>query len=79
MNVAKLRISLLDERFKYEAEAIEDSDGRYYRVGDTAIEITKNEYERVIANPRLYYFSIALRLHNVIEKSLCKNVRLPEL
>ena len=79
MSIAKLRISLLDERLKYEAEAIKDSERYYYRVGDTTIEITKNEYERVIANPRLYYFSTALSLHNVIEKGLCKNVRLPEL
>jgi len=78
MNVVKLKITLLDGRFKYHAEAIEDDGSYYYRVGGTAIKITKKEYDLVVANPHLYYFSTALKLQNVIKKGLCRNVRLPE-
>jgi len=78
MKVVKLRITLVDGRFKYDAEAIKASGRYYYRVGGTTIEVSKNEYDRVIANPRLYYFSTALKLHNLIEKGLRENVRLSE-
>ena len=78
MNVVKLKITLLDGRFKHNAEAIEDDGNYYYRVGGTAIEITKKEHDLVVANPHLYYFSTALKLQTVIKKGLCRNVRLPE-
>jgi hypothetical protein len=76
MKVVKLRITLVDGRFKYDAEAIEASGRYYYRIGATTIEVTKNEFNRVLANPRLYYFSTALKLHKLIEKGLRKNVHL---
>ena len=76
MKVVKLRVTLVDGRFKYYAEAIERG-GRYcYRVGGTTIEVTKKEYDRLIANPRLHYFSTALKLHKLIEKGLRQNVNL---
>ena len=76
MKVVKLKITLVDGRFEYMAEAIERGGRYYYRIGVTTIEVTKPEYDRVIANPRLYYFSTALKLHKVIEKGLRKTVRL---
>jgi len=66
----KLRITLADGRFMYDAEAIEGRGRYYYGIGGTAIEVSRNEYDRVIANPRLYYFSTALKLHKLIEKGL---------
>lgn len=72
MKVIKLRIGLIEGNitgisgsniFRYTAEAIEDSIRHYYRVGDVTIKITKYEYENVIINPYLYYFSTALKLH----------------
>jgi hypothetical protein len=78
MKIVKLRITLVDGRFRYNAEAIDDCGRYYYRVGKRTIEISKNEYDRVIANPRLYYFSTALKLHKSVEKGLGKYVRLSE-
>jgi hypothetical protein len=76
MKIVKLRITLGGGRFKYIAEAIEGSGRYYYRVGGTTIEVIKSEYDYVIANPHLYYFSTALKLHYAIEKGLRKNVQL---
>jgi hypothetical protein len=66
MKVVKPRIILIDGYFQYAAEAIEENGRHYYRVEDTTVGITKSEYDRVIGNPCLYYFSTALRLHNLI-------------
>jgi hypothetical protein len=66
MNVLKLRVTLLDGYFKYVAQAIEYRGRYYYCIGDRIVEIAKWEYDRVIANPRLYYFSTALKLHKRI-------------
>ena len=76
MKVVKLRITLIDDCFQYAAEAIEENGRHHYHVDDTTVEVTKHEYDRVIANPRLYYFSTALKLHKLIEKKLRKNVNL---
>lgn len=76
MKVVKLRITLVDGRFEYMAEAIERGGRYYYRIGAKTVEVTKREYECVTSNPRLYYFSTALKLHKVIEKRLRKAVRL---
>lgn len=53
----------------YWAEAIEDGDKFYYRVNGTTVEITAAEFGKVIINPRLYYFSTALKLHVRIKRS----------
>lgn len=66
MKVVKLRITLIDGYLRYAAEAIEKNGRYYYRVNATTVEITKSDYDRVIRNPHLYYFSTALRLHNLI-------------
>ncbi len=58
-----------DDDNNYFSEAIEDGDKYYYRVDGNSIEIEKWEYERVIANPRLYYFSTALKLHLRIKRA----------
>ena len=40
-----------------------DDEGRYfYRSDGTTIENTKDEYANILVNPRLYYFSSALKL-----------------
>ena len=53
----------------YWAEAIEDGDTFYYRVSDTIVEITENEFCKVVINPSLYYFSTALKLHFRIKRA----------
>ena len=53
---------------KYFAEAIEYCGRYFYRVNNVTIEITKLEYEQVIKNPSLSYFTTALKLHTRIEQ-----------
>lgn len=52
----------------YFAEAIESGGKYFYRIDGYTIEIKKWEYEKVIGNPRLYYFSTALKLHLRIKR-----------
>ena len=54
----------------YTAIAIEDNGKFYYWDKGVSIEITPQEYEFVTTNPKLYYFSTALRLHCRIKKEL---------
>jgi hypothetical protein len=53
----------------YIAEVIEYQGQYYYRIDDTTIEVLADEYHHVIVNPKLYYFSSALRLHHRIQKA----------
>ena len=58
----------LAKEFKYFAEVIEDRNRYFYHVDDAVIEINKYEYDHVIVNPYLYYFSSALKLHIAIQR-----------
>jgi len=52
----------------YEARTIE-VDGHYYYSGlGSLIEISRIERDSVIQNPKLFYFSTALKLHNRLTK-----------
>ncbi len=73
MKVVTLKICLLGNNFKYFAEAIEDNGQYYYQVDSVKLKITQYEYNKVIINPYLYYFSTALRLHFLIQKNLVKS------
>jgi len=35
----------------------------FYRAGETTVEISEYEYERVLVNPNMYYFSKALEVN----------------
>lgn len=70
MRVTKLNVETLGNELEYVAEAIEDSGKYYYRVGGITIGITKSQYDNVISNPCLYYFSTALKLDRLIGKVL---------
>ena len=52
-----------DDENNYWADVIQHGTKFYYRVGDTTVDINNDEYCAVIANPFLYYFSTALKLH----------------
>ena len=54
---------------QYIAEAIAHEGRHYYRVDGITVELAQHEYQRVIANPRLYYFSAALKLHHRIKRA----------
>jgi hypothetical protein len=53
----------------YLAEAIAHEGRYFYRVDGITVELRDHEYQRVIANPRLYYFSAALKLHHRIKRA----------
>ena len=52
-----------DDENNYWAEAIRLGDHYFYRVGNTVVPASRHEYSTAIANPSLYYFSMALLLH----------------
>jgi hypothetical protein len=58
-----------DDDCHYWAEAIEDGDKFYYLVNDIILEISEYEFGKVVLNPYLYYFSMALKLHKRIERA----------
>ena len=57
-----------DDEKNYWAEAIRIGDSYFYRVGDIVVPATEYEYRMVIANPNMYYFSSALKLHYRIQR-----------
>ena len=64
-----------DDENNYWGEAIRIGDSYFYRVGDIVVPATEYEYRMVIANPNMYYFSSALKLHFRIQR---KRDGLPE-
>lgn len=64
-----LPLALYQDENNYLAQAIE-CDGQYfYRVNGVTVQALKHEYEQAIVNPRLYYFSSALKLHFRVKKA----------
>jgi len=64
-----LPLGLYRDENNYVAQAIEHEGQYFYRVNGVTVEALKHEYERAIANPRLYYFSSALKLHFRVKKA----------
>ncbi|AWW47817.1 hypothetical protein DPM17_03615 [Polynucleobacter paneuropaeus] len=56
--------------YEYVGIAIEDQGAYYYWARGVSIKISEREYHFIIANPKLYYFSTALKLHFQIENAL---------
>ena len=56
--------------YEYIGIAIEDDGSHYYWAKGVSLKITKWEYQLIKANPKLYYFSTALKLHFRIETQL---------
>jgi len=78
MKITKLKV-LCGNDFQYFSEAIENNGRYYYRINNVTLEINEYEYNHVISNPYLYYFSTALKLHCSIEnkkKELSKRIYL---
>jgi hypothetical protein len=67
-------IDFIKDENNYFAESIKYQGKYFYRVDGVTVKAEQYEYERVIANPRLYYFSSALKLHHRIRKA--KELRL---
>lgn len=64
-----LPISIYQDEKNYLAQAIEHEGEYFYRVNGVTVRALKYEYERAISNPRLYYFSSALKLHFRVKKA----------
>ena len=64
-----IAIRFIKDANNYFAEAIEHQGEYFYRVDGITVQAEQYEYERVINNPRLYYFSSALKLHHRIRKA----------
>lgn len=56
-----------ENNFRYFAEVFEHKRQYYYRRGRVVIEITETEYDYLIKNPYLYYFSTALKMHLAVQ------------
>ena len=56
--------------YRYTGIAIEDGGKYYYWAKGVSLEIKDWEYVNIKLNPKLYYFSTALKLHHRINKIL---------
>ena len=56
--------------YSYTGIAIEDRGRYYYWAKGASIEIADWEYFNIKLNPKLYYFSTALKLHHRIARAL---------
>lgn len=83
MNIQLIHIQQLDAKhykkvytpqsspeYEYIGIAIEDEGAYYYWARGVSISINRHEYDFIKANPNLYYFSTALKLHFRIEKQI---------
>ena len=56
--------------YRYTGIAIEDGGKYYYWAKGASLEIADWEYANIKLNPKLYYFSTALKLHHRIDRAL---------
>ena len=64
-----LPLTFYRDENNYLAEAIEHDNQYFYRINGVTVQVLAHEYEQVIKNPRLYYFSSALKLHFRVKKA----------
>lgn len=56
--------------YEYIGIVMEDQGSHYYWAKGISLRINKQEYHFIKANPKLYYFSTALKLHLKIDRYL---------
>jgi len=56
--------------YQYTGLAIEYAGAHYYWAKGVSVKISAQDYRRIKSNPKLYYFSTALKLHCQIEQAL---------
>lgn len=56
--------------YQYTGIAIEDGGRYYYWAKGVSLEIKDWEYANIKLNPKLYYFSTALKLHHRIDRAI---------
>ena len=64
-----LPLDLYQDEHNYQAVAIEYQERYFYRINGVTVKASKYEYEQALKNPRLYYFSSALKLHHRVKKA----------
>jgi len=64
-----LPLALYQDDNNYLAQAIEHDGQYFYRINGVTVEALQYECEQAIANPHLYYFSSALKLHHRVKKA----------
>jgi len=75
MEITDINIKYLSvNKFHHTAQLIKNLGRYYYGEGDKTMEIEAWEYNRVVANRRLYYFSTALKLHNELHCPKCERI-----
>jgi hypothetical protein len=75
MEITTVNITYLgDNKFHHTAQLIKNFGRYYYRERNKTMEIEAWEYDRVLANPRLYYFSTALKLHKELHWQKCERI-----
>ena len=63
------------EEFNYTGIAIQEGENYFYWAKGVSLKITEWEYCHIKANPKVYYFSTALKLHLRIQRELDKELR----
>lgn len=66
----RLPVPAQPDEYQYVGIAIEERGKHYYWARGVSIEITDWEYANIKLNPKLFYFSTALKLHHRIERVL---------
>lgn len=61
-------------QYRYTGIAIEEGGKYYYWAKGISLEIADWEYFNIKLNPKLYYFSTALKLHHRIDRALELNL-----
>jgi len=75
MEITDVNVTYLnDSKVHHAAQLIKNVGRYYYREGGKTMEIEAWEYDRVFANPRLYYFSTALKLHKALHWPKCERI-----
>ena len=59
-----------NKEFNYKSIVIEDDGKYYYWSRGVSISLTKNEYDQVRLNPKLYYSSTSFNLHQQVNQVL---------
>ena len=58
------------KEFNYKSIVIEEDGKYYYWSRGVSLDISKNEYEQVRCNPKLYYSSTSFDLHQKVSQVL---------
>jgi hypothetical protein len=79
ITATQLKLKVVSGKIAYTAWAVEVGDEYYYQIGKTFVQIEKWEYDRVVKNPNLYYFSTALKLQGLIRMKNANESALPPI